>query len=237
MKKLLFTILCLFGLQISGFSQKPATSTEEDSYYVYCRCESSSPETVFLFKFRMKASKSSNIISAGEKRSFHQLLPKVGENINGIADVFDEEYGFDKIDKTSKVIDRDCAKEITEKDFQSYWGAAMIVYYDNAYFITWQPPAKYTGIEPIDTTPIIVPGKRNTNNTRPTPSKPSQGYITVEKKDTKFQEAEAKRILEAKKAEVQREIRLQAIKNKAEAEDKERIRLLLEAQKKRGNKQ
>jgi hypothetical protein len=61
--------------------------------------------------------------------------------------------------------------------------------------------------------------------------------ITIERKDASFQEAEAKRILEAKKAAVQREIRLQALKNKSQAEDKERIRLMIEAQKKRGRRQ
>lgn len=58
-------------------------------------------------------------------------------------------------------------------------------------------------------------------------SKPSQGYITVEKKDTKFQEAEAKRILEEKKAEVRRQVKLQAIKNQATPQQKERIKKVL----------
>ncbi len=236
MKALFFTLLCLFAVQLGVFAQKSESIPSEESYYVYCRCESYDAKTVFLFKFRIKASKSSNIISAEKRRSFHQLLPKVGENINGIAAIFEEEYGFDKIEETSKVKDNDCAKELTEKDFQSYWGVAMITYYNNAYFITWDPPAQYTGIKPVTTTPIIVPGSRN-RNTRPTPSKPSQPSITIEKKDTKFQEAEAKRIIEAKKAEQQREVRLQAIKNQAQAEDKKRIQELNEAIKKRGRRQ
>lgn len=53
------------------------------------------------------------------------------------------------------------------------------------------------------------------------------GYINVEKKDTKFQEAEAKRKLEEKKAEAQRQVRLQAIKNKAQPQEKGRIRKVL----------
>src|SRR5690606_37553389 len=61
----------------------------------------------------------------------------------------------------------------------------------------------------------------------PESSKSDQGYITVEKKDTKFQEAETKRILEEKKAEVQRQVKLQAIKNQATPQQKERIKKVL----------
>lgn len=248
--KATFTLIFLLFLITTVSSQKNSTvktATAEKTYYVLCDCAISNtvdyiPTYVQFAPFPIKENKSTNIPFFSEAAS----IKISGENISSIAHIFDEEFGFTNIKAGDKISENShgCRKYATidsamqrhnedvNRILNLYKGWRSDRF--GLYLVTWQPPTKYTGIAPTDSVPIIQNGK-----TRGIVSagKSSAGSITVEKKDTSFQEAEDKRKLEAKKAEVQREIRLQAIKNKAEAEDKERIRLLLEAQKKRGNKQ
>ena len=88
------------------------------------------------------------------------------------------------------------------------------------YTVTWQPPAELTGFKPTHPAPTVRKGDfislletivdskpAAAKPANPSPSKPTPSAgITIEKKDTSFQEAEAKRILQEKKAAAGRRV-------------------------------
>lgn len=148
---------------VKAQKNKDLKGNDNPTYFLNCSCLIDNAKDistwVYFEPIAIKKNKSGNFVLNDYDRKNRYILTKRDENINGIADIFEQEHGFKKIAPGKRVRDIKCDVFSELSTAKLRFNESIKSSSPNANtsvtIIAWDPPFKYTGVAPQKQKPII----------------------------------------------------------------------------------